>query len=253
MDVEDSQNNRDRGFFREIFAEAFDLKYGLLQTALILFKHPQKVVNSYVQREKSHYYSPYKYVMIVVAVFTLVFFLAVDFEAYLNDLLTTTMENRPVKSEEVSEHAAKILDYYINIFLVLKNQYNSITTLLIWLPSLALFSFWFFKKKINRLSNHFALNAYYVGQVNIVKLLFCLPLFFLVLPHKSMETYIDFYVLMQIAYLVYAYFRLFYDKKFFTAVKCFSVPIIGYIVHFMVINVIALGSATFMVFWEGQK
>ncbi len=247
---EEQNGKKEQNFIQEIFADAFDLKYGFPQTIWMLFRNPKKVINSYVGKEKSHYYSPYKYLMLAVALATLVFFLAIDFEGFWTETLQVQMDKQVIEDENKRQITEKIVQKYIYIMEKLKNQYGSIVTLVVWLPSYSLFSFLFFKERLKRLSNHFAMNAYIIGQVNVIQTILVFPLFFLNISRQGLSNCMDGFLLFQMIYIIYAYLRMFNNKKILTIFKTIMAPILSQLMVFAVIYLVTLVTASIMVWIE---
>ncbi len=241
---------KEQNFIQEIFADAFDLKYGLPQTIWMLFRNPKKVAYSHINREKSHYYSPYKYLMILVALCALIVFLAIDFELLRDETINQAVEKIIIEDGNVKQIAEKLLPKQSYINGKLQNEYSSITTLILWLPIYALISFWFFKKHLSHFKNHFAINAYLIGQVSLMQALLALPLFFLPYEGHELVNYLSSFLLAHMIYYIYAYMRIFYNNRFGVVLKSIFAPIISQLVVILVLELISFFIAFIMVVRE---
>ena len=250
MDSKDTikQGFKDKSFFQELFSEAFDLDYGLWQTFVMLFKHPQNVVNAYFKKEETNYFGPFKYAMFTTAIATFVLFIAFDFEAFLSESFKVQNAEAAPMDKELAELTAKYLDNVAMIMETLSNQYGTITTLLFMIPSFALFSFLFFRRKIRKFSSHFILNTYLIGQLNFIQFFLAFPLFFIGSNHDYILAYLSLLDIVGLIYFVYAYIRLFYLNKAGGLIMSLISPMLGYLLCILFLYFVSGVVALIMVY-----
>ncbi len=239
------QANKDKSFFQVLFSEAFDLDYGLWQTMTMLFKHPQKVVNAYFNKEQTNYFGPFKYAVFTTAISTFIFFIVIDFEAWLSGTIKAQNLEDGTLNEELT---VKFLDNVGMILETLSNQYVTITTLLVMVPSFALFSYLFFRRKIDKFSSHFILNTYFIGQLNFIHFVMCLPLLFLNLRDDRLIWYLSSFDMAVLIYFTYAYLRLFRVSKIGGVLKSVISPLLAYVLFVIFLSMIAAVAALIMTF-----
>ena len=232
-------------FFKEFIADAFDIDHGLMKTFLMLFRDPRGVMDAYRDDEIENYYSPFKYVVITTTLLTFVFFLAFDF----SDILKQNMGAAVTSMQETgtqSEMAREIVLNATLVFQKLSRQFATVSMLFLLMPSLALFSFMFFRKKMGRYSEHFALSAYLVGQINCIQLLLCLPLFILQSLGWNVASYLIVFDLSGLAYMTYGILRVFEVRNFKGVLSSLFSPLFGYLTYMIVLLIITIVSAFVM-------
>jgi hypothetical protein len=143
-----------RNFLRELIDDAFDLRHGLWQTFLTLFVNPRKVVRAYNDDTLANFYSPIKYVLLSTALLTFLLYAAIDFDAIVEQEVEALVKQEEQVDVEGNEQDKMYATQITAIYNKLSNEYSSISVLFLLLPSMALFSFLFFRGRIPRFSQH---------------------------------------------------------------------------------------------------
>ncbi|HSG27423.1 MAG TPA: DUF3667 domain-containing protein [Candidatus Krumholzibacterium sp.] len=239
-----NNGDRDRSFFREFVADAFDLDHGLFKTFFMLFRDPRQVVDAYRNAEIQNYYSPFKYVVITTTILTFVFFLAFDFEDMLQESMKSASSAMGAGGAQ-SEAVEKIASDATTVFNRLSRQYATLSMLFLLMPSFATISFLSFRKKMGRYSDHFALSAYFVGQINSIQLLLCLPMFILLRAGMDAKSFLYLFDLSALAYMSYGFLQVFRVRVFSGVLRALLAPVFIYVLFILLMLVISI-SATFM-------
>ncbi len=237
----ENDNSKEQGFFKEVVGDAFDIQvYGLWETLVSLFTKPRHVIEAYFRREETNFYSPYKYLFLTAAALAFVFFLAVDYDRYMENIIQSNLPEEVFEDDERQQLVEDIQRNFIIVNRKIEQQFSALTAVLLWLPSCALFSFIFFRKSYGKFKNHIAFNAYLIGQASVIQLILCIPLFFIDLSTENLAMYLHTFLLVSILYLFYAYHQLFYDKKAGSVIKSIIAPLFGYITSGLMVTVISL-------------
>jgi hypothetical protein len=97
-----------------------------------------------------------------------------------------------------------------------------------------------------KFTNHFALSAYLVGQINCVQLLMCVPLFFIDSATKETSRYVLAFDLSAIAIMVYGYLRVFSDRKAGFVLRAVFTTILGTIMYSLLLTLITISAGVVM-------
>ena len=245
MMTESQKKSGDKSFIKEFIADAFDIDHGLFKTFVMLFKSPRRVIDAYMRDEKTNYYSPFKYVILTTTVLTFVFLLAVDLDTLIENRTDSVQQS--IQGDAPQEEAAVKISSNANfVFLFLTRRFSTLLMLFLMMPSFAIFSRILFKDVMPRFSNHFALSAYLVGQINCVQLLMCVPLFFMDPAARGVRGYLLMFDLSAVAIMAYGYLRVFSVRKAGFVLRSVFTTILGSILYLLLLTLVTISAAIVM-------
>jgi len=242
---ESQKKSGNKSFIKEFIADAFDIDHGLFKTFVMLFKSPRRVIDAYIRDEKTNYYSPFKYVILTTTVLTFVFLLAIDLDTLIDNRMGSVQQS--VQGEAPQDEAAvKISNNATFVFLFLTRRFSTLLMLFLMMPSFAIFSRILFKDVMPKFSNHFALSAYLVGQINCVQLLMCVPLLFIDSATKDTSRYLMAFDLSAVAIMAYGYLRVFSVRKAGFVLRAVFTTILGSISYILLLTLVTVSAAIVM-------
>jgi len=127
--------------------EILNLEKGLFFTLVRLFKDPKETVETYLFKDRSKLFNPFRFVFFAVAIysfFILKIFDGLDFSKFIE------FQDNPEYNEVMKNYTEKIFNLY------------NISTLLS-IPCLAFFSFLLFGREKYNYAEHLAINSYVFG------------------------------------------------------------------------------------------
>jgi hypothetical protein len=242
---ESQKKSGNRSFIKEFIADAFDIDHGLFKTFVMLFKSPRRVIDAYIRDEKTNYYSPFKYVILTTTILTFVFLLAIDLGTLIENRMDSAQQSMQGETQQ-EEAAVKISENGTFVFLFLTRRFSTLLMLYLMMPSFAIFSRILFKDVMPKFSNHFALSAYLVGQINCVQLLMCVPLFFLDPATKETSRYLLAFDLSAVAIMFYGYLRVFSVRKAGFVLRSVFTTVLGSIMYLLLLTLVTTSAAIVM-------
>lgn len=242
---EPEKKSGDKSFIKEFIADAFDIDHGLFKTFVMLFKSPRRVIDAYIRDEKTNYYSPFKYVILTTTVLTFVFLLAIDLDTLVDNRVDSVQQSIQGETPQ-NEAAVKISNNAMFVFLYLTRRFSTLLMLFLMMPSFAIFSKILFKDVMPKFSNHFALSAYLVGQINCVQLLMCVPLFFLDPSATGVRGYLMTFDISAVAIMAYGYLRVFFVRKDGFVLRAVFTTILGSIMYLLLLTLVTISAAIVM-------
>lgn len=241
------ESSTQRSFIRELLTEAFDIQHGLWQTFFTLLVHPPKVVQAYTDNSRKDYYPPIKWVLLTTALLIFLFYAAIDFDTILDEKIQFSLNEQQAQLDEKDHQQVKIIaGYSAMVYKKMNNEYSAITTLFLLLPSVSLFSFLLYRKRIHSYSDHMIFNAYFIGQINLLQIVLVVPMFFMSTEFVKATKYIFLFDITGVVYLLYAYLRLFASRHVGSWFVATLPTLLGAGLFILLTTVIALGTAVIM-------
>ncbi len=176
--AEQSSKDRDErvgfaAFVGEMMSELVNLDRGVPGTYWDLFARPGQVVSDYFG-PSDNYMNPFRYVIFVTTVVTLILSLAIDFEAYYMRIIEASAGD--VSYQQLLESLpAEMRTFYetlMNTGWLMTSQYLGVAYILLSAPCLALVSFALFRGAKPYFSQHFVFSLYFYAQLGSLNLLF---------------------------------------------------------------------------------
>lgn len=196
----------------------FNLDNTLFKTFRHLFTQPERVITGYISGTRKKHMSPFSYFAIAITLVGILFFVLRN--VYHIDLTPGNI-TRNGKTPN--------MDYIFD--------YQSIITYLI-VPMYALMTwFLFFDKKKMNFTEHLVANAYITGQISMVQVIVCLPLFGLTNLRYDLFTWI--FLLLTVTYQFYV-FKKIYQIGFWSAFLRGFIYLILFTILMLVIGTLIL-------------
>lgn len=213
-----------RNLIAYVFASITNVERGLWYTLRGLLKNPGKVIQEYVNGRTRPYYHPLRLAFLLGTVSVILMFAFFDFEAAQEAFASTLNPN-------ISEEQKAI---QLKINQTIRPFINFIPLLL--LPFFATGSYWFHRKKQFNYAEHLVLNAYLYSLMTLLSM-----------PLIIVYVYLDNIMLSPIMGLVLfsviggiIFKQLFSKSLAYNIFKGLMTFIIGYLIFFIVVGVLAL-------------
>ncbi len=186
--------------YNELIGVFLNYDKGLLRTIKDVLIKPDELINNYFEGKRIIYFNPFKLLLIVVII--------------KGFILKTT-----ITYKEFSQFVTD--DFYV---------FYQVGLFLIIFP---LFSYLFYKKQVYNISEHIVLNTFYHATIGFVFILVSL-FFFIFGIEKNLYAQL-FYMLLEILFFVYFYFRVFTGNWFLKILKSlfvflFSISLSSFII-----------------------
>lgn len=168
--MEDSSSDEPRrrlgikAFTSQFLSELVNIDRGVPGTFVTLFTRPEEVVRDYFDAN-DRYMNPFRYVVVVVTIVTIVVSAIIDFEAFYQRMMEMGLGMDSQESLEAMSGSMRT--YFEQLFRVgwlMTSKYLPVTFILLMSPALAVTSFLFFKDRKSYFSQHYILNMYLVAQ-----------------------------------------------------------------------------------------
>jgi len=202
--------------FKEVLTNALDLLFnlerGLIFTTKQLTIRPGTVVSEYIDGKRVKYYSPFKFLILFVAINT---FLAIKIEEY----------GTKAKIVNVTETSS---DY---LFILLNDYWQLLSLLMV--PIYAALSTLLFKEYKYNYTENLALNSYVIGYQNLLGAIYY-TIFLIFCPDCGSGIYP---ALLGLLFLIWCYIRLFNRRPVITLIKI----IITYILAWTLWGLVLMG------------
>ena len=138
------------------FLGAFNWDKGFMYTVKALALRPGAAIRNYLREDRSRYFNPVRFLVLTVAVSTLL----------LTEL--AVFEQSGIFTEEVSsENAIKFRETFYTFFTQYLNIFQLVTV-----PVFALLSWLFFRRQGYNYAEHLTMNAYVFGESTLLYILF---------------------------------------------------------------------------------
>jgi hypothetical protein len=212
-----------------VILNTLSLERGFFYTAKMLFTHPGKVVNEYINGKTRLYYNPLKYIIIIAGIYA---FLTI----YLNILDANIESNeyfqKNVDSLQNSEELLQMQEKWMDIF---KQYINLIPLLLV--PFTSLVSKWFYRSKKLFYGEHLVINCFIFAQIFILYILWS-PVAVII---PSLITYFPLLTFISsIIYLCYALYSIFHESPFRAIMGGMVVYFLGMLLFFLFFLIIVI-------------
>jgi hypothetical protein len=220
-----------RGIASSVVTDAFDINRGLFFTALELVRRPGAALRDYVAGRTVRYASPARYLVIVLALTTLVYLkigivteMGSDFSAGMNE----AGKNDPVVGPALVDSKAvnEFMTRYINLFLALA------------VPFLALASRLVFRRSGHNLAENLVFNTYVYAQQCLFFVLIAGGVHFGGLGGQSV--WFPAYLLASTAYYAWAAQGFFGQRPLPGVLRSLGAVLLGYVFYFLTFMVVGI-------------
>ncbi|MBL0054808.1 MAG: DUF3667 domain-containing protein [Chitinophagaceae bacterium] len=176
----------------------FDLDQGLFYTIKTMFTRPGETIRRYFDGERQKHYKPLKFVLFIGGLYA---FLFISFDIHGSS--SGVYENL-LKDTAEGQLRGKLLDQFTA-------KWTSVI-MLIQFPLIALFTWMAFRKKRYYYGEHFAANAFIIGEVSLYQVLL-FPVYYLLNGTAWVDTIGGLYSLWILFYYTYAFYDWIYHRK----------------------------------------
>lgn len=172
----------------------FNFGKSFFDTVFVLVKRPGDFVKKYFKGDRARYYKPISFFMFIASL-VLLLFLTFHISAPDNKIFEDFTNDKDL--------AAKLDDF--------NSQYLT-GILFVQFPIIAFFTWLFFKRREHYFGEHLVANAFFIGEVNIYKILL-FPIYLAVNHTNAVNTLDEVYALLVVGYYVYAFYDWLYSRK----------------------------------------
>jgi|GEM_PF-750688 len=215
-----------RGIASHMATDAFDINHGLFFTALEMMRRPGTVLRDYVAGRTVRYASPARYLVIVLAITTLVYLKIGIVDAMGNDFTSGLNESAKapalVDARAVNELAAK----YMNLILALS------------VPFLTLASRLVFRRSGYNLAENLVFNTFVYAQQCLFFVLIAGGVHFGGLGGQSV--WLPVYLVASTAYYAWAASGFFGQRPVPAVLRSVGAVLLGYLFYFVVFFVVGM-------------
>jgi len=202
---------------------ALNIEKGFLHTFLMLFTRPGIVVNDYLSGKTKPYYNPFNYMLISAAVYA---FLLLWLKIYDTNVESATeFINNMNKAMEANEEALQFQQRWLAFY----KQYINFVPLLM-IPFTSIISKWFFRSHKLYYGEHLILNCFVFAQSFYITILLT-PL--AVGFSSIMQLFPILILIVNLAYLSYAYYKTFKESVFESIMGAILIYIAGMVLFFL--------------------
>ncbi|MDZ7773220.1 MAG: DUF3667 domain-containing protein [Balneolaceae bacterium] len=216
-----------KAFAGQFLSELVNIDRGVPGTFLALFRRPEEVVRDYFDGH-DRYMNPFRYVVVIVTIVTLILSAVVDFEEFYLRMVEAGIGMGHQESLEAMPEGMSI--YFEELFRVgwlMTSKYMPVTFILLLSPALAVTSYLFFKNRKSYFSQHFIMNMYLSAQASSFGLI-TIPII-MQLENMMNAAYVT--LPLTLAYLVWFYKRNFALQGFGQYAQAVVSYILGYVVY----------------------
>jgi len=215
--------------FFYVILNTLSIEKGFFYTAKMLFTHPGKVVNEYINGKTRSYYNPLKYIIIIAGIYA---FLTI----YLNILDANIESNeyfqKNIDALQSNEEALLMQKKWMDFF---KQYINLIPLLLV--PFTSLVSKWFYRTKKLFYGEHLVINSFIFAQIFILYILWS-PVAVII---PSLITYFPLLTFISsITYLCFALYKIFHESPFRSIMGGIVIYFLGMLLFFTFFLVIVI-------------
>ncbi len=226
---------RFRNFARHILSDVFDLERGFPGTFMDLFRRPDAVVTSFFEKSGRHL-TPFRYTVFMAAIYFILYSISGASEIFEQE--TALDPNHPLYD---SETGRAFFEKMSEVNQLMYSKYLALTYIFIAAPILSVSSYLFFKKEVDRFSQHFVMNLFALSHM----LIFSILTFPLILYQEQLLAAIWLALPLNILYLIWMYHRCLNIQTVWKAVKAALVYILSFIL-LIIVSLFVQVAATFI-------
>lgn len=212
----------------------FNLEKGLLFTFLALMKDPHTTIDTYLNFDRRKFTNPLQYILIGVAVYTLIFSVHPSFTMTMKDMNELNAKNYAKIEKDLNIKIAQPFAEAQQIYLAYQNVFY-----LILIPVVSFATFFLFEKGFNYAEN-LAINAFVFGTTTWFSTVLSIATFFI--EHFSIIIIVI--PLISIMLTISLYKRIFQEGWF----KTFGISMIVFGLLLAMSVVIQFGIALILIF-----
>ncbi len=196
----------------------FNFGKAFFDTVFALVKRPGHFVKKYFAGDRARYYKPISFFMFIGGI-VLLLFLSFHISAPDNKIFEEWLDDKDL---------GRNLDEF-------NSQYLT-GILFVQFPIIAFFTWMFFRKREHYFGEHLVANAFFIGEVNICKILL-FPIYLIVNHTDTVNILDDVYAFMVVCYYTYAFYDWLYNRKTW---KGFFITLIFVIVLYFFIMILTV-------------
>lgn len=195
--------------------------FNIFYTIYELIRRPGQMVKGYFAGNRKKHYKPINFFLFIGGL------VAVLFISNHISPPDSKMYEEWLDDKDLGQQLDKINTEYLTGILMLQ------------FPIVALCTWLFFRKKEHYFGEHLVANAYFVGEVSLIRIIF-FPIYYFNNKTDVVDTMDGIYVILTIVYYIYAFYDWLYDRKTW---KGFFITVLFVVVVYffvMLITVLAL-------------
>lgn len=239
------------GLVEEFLGDFISFDRGFPATITGMFKNPAKIIESYFE-EKGRFVSPFRYVILILAVTTFFTSLVIDYDEIMHAAIMEG-SGRDLEEMQPSLEAFKektgfdmslFLETVQEVSVAISTKFNQLFYILVLAPLLAFTSRLFFKDRKSQYKNHYVMFLYTLASLAILSLILT-PIVFL---GSSFWIYSLTIFVVQMGYTMFVqsrYFKLKGWEEYFQSGLSF---IFGYVLFLVATFVIQFGGGLILYF-----
>jgi len=210
-------------FLHEFFHAFTHTDKGILLLMKALVTRPGYVAREYLDGKRKKYFNPLSFLVIITSIYAYISFKSGYFQALTVNSMNTSREGRSINGTV----ARLIMESF-----ELSNNNGRVIALFLTPVLISLFSWLFFIRSKNNLSENLVLNSFLMSQFNIIMIVIFIPLFVFV-PAIPVKINNDIFHGLMWIYMTVAYKQFFRNNIFLTALKSLLI-IILFIIFFWI-------------------
>lgn len=233
-----------KAFAGQFLSELVNIDRGVPGTFITLFTKPEEVVRDYFDAH-DRYMNPFRYVVVMVTVVTLVLSALIDFEVFYRRMVEAGLGMG--YQESLESMPAGMRTYFEQLYStgwLMTTKYMPVTFILLLSPALALTSYLFFKERKTYFSQHFILNMYLAAQGATFSLI-TIPIMYN-LDNMMNVGYVATPLIL--AYLLWIYSRYFSLQGIGQYAQAVVSYILGYVIYLLFVMIAQNLVTAFLVF-----
>jgi hypothetical protein len=193
---------------------------GFLMTLKQMVLKPGIVAKEYIEGKRKKYFNPLSFLVITMAVSAYLSYETGYFEAFGRPKVTTT-QSQSVQGEKVEQKKPVVYSEFSKVMWQARKiivNHGKILGLVLIVPLITLMSWMFFRKPKHGYAEHFVLQSYLFGYMNVARGLIFIPLH--VLLPGNIEKIDAGFQIFYLFYLILAAGQLFKQNIIVTILKC---------------------------------
>lgn len=199
-----------RSIFRMFMTQLTNVEKGLFYTIMMLFRAPETVIQNYLAGATNKYYNPFRFILILTTVSTLLLVLSGGFDNNTTELQNYLPGGTTPNQQAFQQKAQALSRKYTSFFLLAMVPFAAFCARIFW------------RKRTYNYAEHLTAIAFIVGQLSLMGLIL-LPLY--ILSPTSIPFSLGISFMLGVGYYAYVY------KRWFN-VKWPKALLAGFWVHF---------------------
>lgn len=252
-EIEEVENKKphEPGLIEEFLGDFISFDRGFPATISGMLKKPGEIIESYF-KEKGKFVSPFRYVILILAVTTFFSTLIIDYEELMHAAITEgsggDLQANASNFDELKEKTGFDMMLFLNaveeISVLISTKFNQLLYILVLAPLLAFTSRLFFKSIKPNYQNHYVMFLYTLATLAIMNLLIIPILYF----GASFWIYSIFTYLLQFGYIMYVQSKYFQLQGWEAYIQSGLSFILGYVLFFIATFTIQFGGGVILYF-----